>query len=636
MTQNSLTQAQNKASMHFIGPALTLAIPGSGKTTLLIHRLIHLVEVHGISPDSILTLTFSKASADDMARRYYEKFGESNYPFKFMTIHKLAYSLYKSYLKSIDKQMTLLDDGGQKYQILNEIFKKRHHEALNEDDFETLSNQIGLIYNLMLKRDDACGHEFDWEDIFDLAEDYHRYKRNHNLYDFDDMLISAIQILKKSPALCMSLKSKYRFIQVDEAQDTSKLQFEFIELLLGDEQNIFLVADDDQSIYGFRGAYPTYLLEFPSRNPDAKLYYLSDNFRSDANIVLAASKLIEGNKHRFNKEMKPFHPAVCKPNIRLFDDIDKRNQYLMTQLLATSAPVNEVQTKAILYRNKVSAISIVDMLERNQRPFQIKDAPVREFNHWLLEDIISFLTLAMIPQDLESFSRIAFKMNGFISREMLNYVKLNHRGRSIFSVLIEIPFLQDYQTKTQERLYDQFEQLKRLRPYDAIHFIETELGYLDYLKNNTSRLGLTMNYARTRLDAYKAIAKPLKSGFDFITRISALKEYLQNNFANSNESIVLSTIHGSKGLEFDEVYMIDVNPQIFPGFKAKENDALEEERRLFYVGLTRAKKKFELLHAEFINGSYNGNSLFIDELISQSLTEHTFNNVMGKPATSQK
>ena len=636
MTHNALTEAQNRASTHFTGPALTLAIPGSGKTTLLIHRLIHLVENHGIPSDSILTLTFSKASADDMARRYQEKFGHTEHHFKFMTIHKLAYSLYKSYLKSIDKHMVLLDDGGQKYQILNDIFKKRHHETLNEDDFETLSNQIGLIYNLMLKRDHTGGHEFDWEDIFDLAEDYHRYKRRHHLYDFDDMLISAIQILKKSPALRMNLKSKYRFIQVDEAQDTSKLQFEFIELLLGEEQNLFLVADDDQSIYGFRGAYPTYLLEFPSRNPDASLYYLSDNFRSDANIVFTASKLIEGNKQRFQKEMKPFHDAIIKPQIKVFDDLDKRNNYLAEQLIDQANSLDSVQTKAILYRNKVSAISIVDMLERNQQSFQIKDAPLREFAHWLLEDLIAFFTLAMIPQDLESFQRIAFKMNGYISREMLNYVKSNHRGRSIFSVLIEIPFLQDYQTKTQERLYDQFEQLKRLRPYDAIHYIETELGYLDYLKNNTSRLGLTMNYARTRLDAYKAIAKPLKSGFDFITRISSLKAFLQTNFANSNEAIVLSTIHGSKGLEFDEVYMIDVNPQIFPGFKAKENDALEEERRLFYVGLTRAKKKFELLHSEFINGSYNGNSLFIDELISQSLTEHTFNNVMGKSATSQK
>ncbi|GAB6107915.1 ATP-dependent helicase [Fusibacter bizertensis] len=633
MTQNSLTKAQNTASLHYLGPALTLAIPGSGKTTLLIHRLIHLVEIHHISPDSILTLTFSKASADDMAKRYKDKFGYTNYQFKFMTIHKLAYSLYKSYLKSIDKQMSLLDDGSQKYQILNDIYKKRHHEALNEDDFETLSNQIGLIYNLMLKRDDLGGQTFDFDDIFDLAEEYHRYKRKHHLYDFDDMLISAIQILKKSPLLQANLKSKYRFIQVDEAQDTSKLQFEFIELLLGDERNLFLVADDDQSIYGFRGAYPTYLLEFPSKSPNAKLYYLSDNFRSDANIVSTAAKLIEGNKHRFKKDMVAFHAAEIKPKIQVFDDLDKRNSYLINQITAPLIEENTGITRAILYRNKVSAISIVDMLERNQKSFQIKDAPLREFNHWLLEDLIAFMTLAMIPQDLESFNRIAFKMNGFISREMLNYVKLNHRGRSVFSVLVEIPFLQDYQTKTQERLYDQFEQLKQLRPYDAIHYIETELGYLDYLKNNTSRLGLTMNYARTRLDAYKAIAKPLKSGFDFMTRISKLKEFLQNNFANSNEAIVLSTIHGSKGLEFDEVYMIDVNPQIFPGFKAKENDALEEERRLFYVGLTRAKRKFELLHSEFINGSYNGNSLFIDELINQSLTECCFNNVMGKPAT---
>ena len=271
-------------------------------------------------------------------------------------------------------------------------------------------------------------------------------------------------------------------------------------------------------------------------------------------------------------------------------------------------------------------------LERHNLTFQIKDAPLREFNHWMIEDLIAFFTLALIPQDLESFNRIAFKMNGFISREMLNFVKANHRGRSVFSILVNAPFLLDYQTRTQERLQIQFETLKTLRPYDALHYIETELGYLDYIKSNSDRLGLSMNYARTRLDAFKAIAKPLRTGFDFINRVSALRVFLQENFNNASESIILSTIHGSKGLEFDHVFMIDVNPQIFPGFKATESDALEEERRLFYVGLTRAKRSFELLHVEFINGSYNPNSLFVDELLSKPLTDRRFNNTTGKPA----
>ena len=629
MAEKNLTQGQLEASRHFTGPALTLAIPGSGKTTLLLHRLIHLVEHHQVSPDSILTLTFSKASADDMERRYRSTFPEGA-PFQFMTIHRLAFRMYKSYLNAIGKEMTLLEDGSQKYRILNEVYRKRHHESLSEDDFETLSNQIGLIYNLRLNRNQSHDQTFDWDDIFEMAEDYHKYKKNHLLFDFDDMLISAIQLLKKSPQYRKNLVDQYRFIQVDEAQDTSLLQFELIELLLSDENNLFLVADDDQSIYGFRGAYPRYLLDFKKRFEDANLYYLDQNFRSDAHIVTAAAEIIAHNKDRYPKKMMPFFSPIEEPVVRVFDDLIGRNAYLKA---CFNEAQDQKQTLAVLYRNKISAISIIDLLEKEKMSFQIKDMPHAELSHWLLEDLLAFITLAMIPQDFQSFSRIAFKTNGFISREMLNYIQLNQRGRNLFNVLVEIPFLQDYQTRTQERLKEQFEALSKLRPYDAIHFIETELGYLEYIKNSSSKLGFTMTYARTRLDTYKAIAKPLKTGFDFINRIDTLRKFLMSNQGNIDERITLSTIHGSKGLEFDEVYMVDVNPQVFPNAKNRTDAQIEEERRLFYVGLTRAKKRFELLHSEFINGAFNANSKFIDELLSQPITQHRFNNVSGKSAT---
>lgn len=626
MTAKALTPAQSDASRHFTGPALTLAIPGSGKTTLLLHRLIELVEGHGVPPEQILTLTFSKASATDMASRYSEAFSMHPYRFEFMTIHKFAYGLYKKYLNSVGKTAALIEDGQQKYKVLSDIFKRRHGTTLTEDDYETLSNHIGLIYNLRLNRGDSISHEFAWKDVFEMAEDYHRYKHANQLYDFDDMLVNAIKILEKSPKLLEQIRNRYRFIQVDEAQDTSKLQFELIELLLGDEKNLFLVADDDQSIYGFRGAYPSYLLDFPNKYEKAKLFYLTDNFRSDAHIVEASNALITNNSIRFKKEMRPYHAAKKKPSVHIFDDLDSRNKYLIDCLKSKTG------TKAVLYRNKVSSLSVIDALARNALTFQIKDTPLREFNHWLLDDLLSFFTLAMIPQDLQSFQKIVFKMNGFISREMLNYVKLNHRGRNIFSILVEIPFLLDYQTRTQEKLKDQFEVLSRLRPYDGIHFVETELGYLDYVKSNAERLGLSMNFARTRIDAFKAIAKPLKTGFDFIGRIADMKDYLQENFNNSSESITLSTVHGSKGLEFDEVYLIDVNPQIFPNFNATKGEALEEERRLFYVGLTRAKKTLQILHSEFINGSYNPNGLFVEELLGKPFTDHRFDNTTGKSA----
>lgn len=622
-----LTPHQKEASTHFTGPALTLAIPGSGKTTLLIARLLELVETHGIDPSQILTLTFSKASADDMQKRYQKT--AQPYVFSFMTIHKFAYAIMKQYLRQTGKTMTLLDDAGKRFQILNDIYRKYYHEPLSEDGYEAFVNHIGLIYNLRLQREDYAQYDFQFDRIFDMAFDYHIYKKKNNLFDFDDMLYYAIKILNANPKALAFYRQKYAFIQVDEAQDTSKLQFELIELLLGDSQNLFLVADDDQSIYGFRGAFPKYLLDFPTRFTDAKIFYLKDNFRSDANIVNTAKGIIEQNESRFKKPMHPTHAASIRPMFKSFDDLVDRNRYLLSSLAESGGD------HAVLYRNRVSALSLVNLLAISDMDFYIKDPPLAELDHWLLKDILAFFTLAMVPQDLESFNRIAFKMNAYISREMLNYVNSEIRGKTIFRTLVDIPFLEPYQTRTQERIADHFEALKRLRPYDGIAFIETELGYLDYLKQNTARLGISMNFARTRLDAYKAISRDLKSGFDFITRIDFLKEQLLSHISkDASAKVVLSTIHGSKGLEFDHVMMIDVNDQIFPGATVQKKDALEEERRLFYVGITRARQRFELLHTKFLNGDYNKNSLFVEEFLRQEPTDDMPYNVDGKASVS--
>ncbi|MBF4695310.1 ATP-dependent helicase [Fusibacter ferrireducens] len=618
-----LTPNQAKASNHFKGPSLTLAIPGSGKTTLLISRLIHLVENMQVEPTHILTLTFSKASADDMANRYAAL--NAPYKFQFMTIHKFAYGIFKQYNLQTGQQMQLLDDSGRRFHILNEIYKKYYTTSLTEDEYEAFTNHIGLIYNLKLKRTDQSAYDFQFDRIFDMVSDYHIYKKKHKLFDFDDMIFYAIKILKANPNALAFYQNRYPFIQVDEAQDTSKLQFELIELLLGPEKNLFIVADDDQSIYGFRGAFPDYLLSFKERFKEASIYYLKDNFRSDAAIVFTAQSIIQKNEHRFDKPMSPIHKHEMPPLFKNFDDLIDRNQYLLDQIQMAQDSV------AILYRNRISALSLVNLLDQNQVEYYIKEPPLAELDHWLLQDILAFMNLALIPQDLESFNRIAFKMNGYISREMLQYVNEHIRGKTVFRTLVDIPFLESYQSRTQERLMEQFEDLKSLRPYDAIAFIETELGYLDYLKKNTTRLGVSMNFARTRLDAYKAIGKSLKSGFDFITRIEHLREHLHMDSTPAHQAkVTLSTIHGSKGLEFHNVFMIDVNDQIFPGFNSQKKDALEEERRLFYVGLTRAKRRFELLHTRFMNGDFNKNSLFIEEFLSQEFTEDALDHIERK------
>lgn len=616
------TDEQRLAMQHVQGPALTLAIPGSGKTTLLIGRIHHLNKEHGIPPSHILTLTFSKASAIDMQRRFIKQYPDENLQQgAFMTIHKFAYQLYRHYLAQTQTQKRLLEDGTEKYHLLNHIFKKRHHASLTEDQFESLSNHIGFIYNMQINDRNVHEHPFTWNDTLDMAREFHLHKKKHGLFDFDDMLIEAIRILEKHPTVLAKLKQNYPMIQVDEAQDTSKLQFQLIEMLMGDSKNLFLVADDDQSIYGFRGAYPNYLLTFQKRHPEATLYYLSENFRSDAHIVHASEALIARNDSRYPKAMKPTKDAKLPVRILEFSDLADRNTYLMNQVKHSKG------SNAILYRNKISALCLSDALEREGIPFKVKDFPSNEWNHPLLNDILSFFQLAMIPQDLSCFDKMAYKLNAYISRDMKEYVLANYRGRNVFDILIEIPFLQDYQTRTQEQLKEKFEHLQYLRPYDAIHFIEVDLGYLSYLKDQAQALGISISHARARLDAYKAIAAHYKTLFDFIQRIDYLKEHLIHRLDTSDDALTLSTIHGAKGLEFDYTAIVDINPDIFPSLEAtKKNALLEEERRLFYVALTRAKSRLELLHVSFINGSNNKHSQFLNEVLSQNTAHHTVNN----------
>jgi len=622
MSLINLTKNQTIAIEHYKGPALTLAIPGSGKTTLLLHRLIYLVEVKGVLPNQILTLTFSKASAEDMSLRYAQQFSQLHpYDFAFMTIHKFAFSIIKSYMKQTHKTYTLFNDANKRFAVISQIYRKYNHVAMTEEQYESILNAFGLIYNLQLKRGDANPELPDMPYLFEMMTEYHLFKKKNNYIDFDDMLIYAIKILDQNPSAKAFYQRQFPFIQIDEAQDTSKLQYTFIEKLLTPSQNLFLVADDDQSIYGFRGAYPDYLLNFQTIYPKAKCFYLEINYRSDANIVAASSGIISKNQHRFKKTMTSFHETKKPPYIKTFDDIISRNAYIVENIEAFSG------TTAILFRNRISALSLMNQLEFIGIPYYMKESPLVELNHWMLEDIKAFFSLSMIPQDSDAFKRIAFKMNGYISREMLVYSLDHQNGRSLLDVLIEIPFLEPYQSKTQERIKSQFENLSKLRPYDAIAFIETELGYLDYLKKNQKKMAYTMNFARTRLDIYKAIAKPLKTPYEFIARIAELKDIL--SVQKMPEAVTLSTIHGAKGLEFDRVFLIDVNEQVFPG---PSNDSIEEERRLFYVAMTRAKSNFELLHCEFVNGTYNPASLFIEELLIQKSTEHLFNNRTGKSA----
>ena len=616
----NLSKEQKKAINHIKGPALVLAVPGAGKTTVLIHRTGNLILNHNINPENILSITFSRASANDMKSRFNKIYGDiCHIPVHFSTIHSFAFSLIREYAYKNRVQYTLIEDSKKelnKYNILKRIYYYINRDYITEEKLENLINSIGYIKNMVITPKEFVNtFKCDIENFVDIFYAYERYKRAHNLIDFDDMLTIALEILNKDNYLINKYRNRYNYIQVDEGQDTSKVQMEIIQTLAHPKNNIFIVADDDQSIYGFRGAYPKGLFDFNNIYKNSKIYYMEQNYRSTKNIVSVCNDFIKQNTLRYSKNIFTENSYVEAVNIVKLNDLEKQYEFLIQELNATK----NYSDYAILYRNNISAIGVIEYLERNNIPFYMKDIRENFFSHWIVEDLLAFFKLAENPNDIESFEKIYFKMKGFISKKQLYYIKTMNSNSSVFDRLLDLPALNDFYRKNILELKLDFKKLSRKNPYDGISYIEKNLKYEDYLRESCMKFGHTLDSLKTILFYLKIIAKKTKNIDEFRTRLKYL-EYLMRQSKKNNNAITLSTIHSAKGLEFENVYIIDLIEGDFPNttsideFNKGNIEALEEERRLFYVGMTRAKKHLSLITINNRNDKKVQASRFLIEL----------------------
>lgn len=574
-----LNKEQQMSCNHLDGPALTLAIPGSGKTTLLLARTYLLMHKHQVDPKRILTVTFSKAAANDMLTRYNEKFPDTTTP-SFSTIHALSYRILKTYEAKTGKSYQLIEND-KKNNVLRQLYKETNHQFLTDDGLDELHQAISLVENLMLAPKD---YPDTIENLTSILQGYRDYKHNYGLIDFDDMLKYAYQLLRKYPKLLAFYQNRFDYIQMDEAQDTSLLQHRIIALLAKGHQNLFYVADDDQSIYGFRGAYPEMLLDFNKRFPTGRIYYLSMNYRSTPNILNVAQHYIEHNEHRYEKQLKAFSDDAHSPHYHFFDTLIDRNNYMMKAL-------NDKEDETvILYRNHISAIPIVHRLHQEGIAFNVQSGAEKAFDHPVIQDIKAFMQLAMCPQDLDAFTRIAFKTNGYISKKHLQYLQSNHMGKNIFDTLTKMPKLANFQQKTLLELGKKFDMVRHQDPKTAMWYIDIELGYLEYAKKHYKEAG------RKRLELLRQIANDFDNLLDFIEYIDQLKNICATEHYASG--VKLMTMHASKGLEFDRVFIIDIDDSAF----SDDSETIEEDRRLLYVAMTRAKHQLEILSYRFQDG----------------------------------
>lgn len=619
---NKLNEQQKDAVLHKDGPAIILAVPGAGKTTVLISRTANLILNHKVNPRNILSITFSKASAYDMKDRFISIFGEDiGRCTNFSTIHSFAFFLIRDYARENNINLNLIEGNNSavnKIKLIKDIYRQVNNAFLNEDKLDELLNLIGFVKNMMIDPNQFNEHDNIKIKNFDkIFMSYEKYKKENSLIDFDDMLTMAFDILKNNSDILNKYQERYKYIQVDEGQDTSKIQNEIIRIISCKNNNLFLVADDDQSIYGFRGAYPEELLVFEEKYPNAKVFFMEENYRSTKNIVSVCDSFIKQNKNRYNKNLFTKNEGLDPVTIAKLKKQEDQYNYILEEIKNLSN-FSEV---AILFRNNLSSISIIDYLDRFDIPIYMKDSKLHFFNHWVVLDILCFLNLAIDDSDDNSFEKIYYKMNAYISKLALNFIKSKDKSKSVFDRLVEFSGFKSFQIDNIKRIKLKFKSILKKSPIDAIEFIENDLDYIKYLQKNCKNFGYSFENVNTILFHLKQIASGTSSVYEFIAKLDSLQDIIKNAKENKNSSsVTLSTIHSAKGLEFDKVYILDLVEGDFPSLNSLELhnlgdcELLEEERRLFYVGMTRARKNLTLLSFNFRNNERVFYSSFINEL----------------------
>ncbi|WP_033543968.1 ATP-dependent helicase [Planococcus sp. CAU13] len=613
-----LNKIQRKAVERTEGPLLLLACPGSGKTTTMIMRTGYLIEEKGIAPHRIKAITFSKASATDMRERFTRFFPELP-PVDFSTIHSLAFRITREYLADTSYLMIEGNEtnGLHKKQLLKEMYQTENDEPATEDQLDELMSFISFVKNKMLPRERWSSLKEPFTGAAEILKTYEAFKENHDtrLVDFDDMLTLANEALEKDASLLKKYQGKWDYVMTDESQDTSLVQHSIVEKLVARHQNLCVVADDDQSIYTWRAAEPTYLLKFKDIYPTAYIMKMERNYRSSGTIVSASNQFIKANKKRHDKNMftkqQEGPPIVLK---RLASD-DAQLKYLMKQL----TQLDSFGDVAVLYRNNSSSTLLMSELNRLGIPFYMKDADNRFFSHWIVEDMLNFMRFSLKPERVDVYSKIASKTNAYWAGSQLRYMSRMKPGST--HALDEIPLhitMKDYQLKIVAEQKKWFEAMRSMKPLKVIRTIRADLGYDQMLASRAEKFGMRLKYLSQILVTLEQIAEPLSSMAEFAKRLKELETVTQQaKVEKTDDMLTLSTFHSAKGLEFERVYMIDLVEGVIPTEEdAEKPETLEEARRLFYVGMTRAKTQLELI-------SYGGGSRFIDEVNDIILPDKT-------------
>lgn len=581
-----LNTAQQKAVCHETGPMLVLAGPGSGKTTVLLCRISRLLERGLAKPQEILALTFSKAAAEEMKSRLENLNGASGV--SFGTFHSIFFRILRSrYGWNVEQ---IFQEEERRNILRNSIEAEKWDIPDLEEYISQFFSQLSLMNSELEQPNRFTPTGMPVEEFRKLYRAYEGYKERHEKLDFDDMLTQCYQLLREDAAVREYWQRKYKFILVDEFQDVNQAQFACLQILAEKHQNLFVVGDDDQSIYAFRGARPDFLLRFPTLYPAAKKVTLNTNYRSTERIVNLAERVIGNNEVRFVKNMKGIGEAGDKVTFFLAEDAAKEAAHIaekIGRLLDEGVPLTEI---AVIYRTNLQGGAFARELYKRGIPYDLRDNSGNVYEHWVAKDLLAYLLLAENEESDSALRRILNKPKRYIGKDLL--AEAETMPYTLLRSFFVCPSLKGWQEENLENLRIDLNQIRKRTPYDALKYIRKVIGYDEYLEEFAAYRRTSAQVLQEIADEIMETAKDcadVRSFREQLERLSLQMKEQSRKKGQKRNGVALMTMHGAKGLEFRAVFLPSLVEGIVPHEKGM--DTVAEERRLFYVAMTRASEK---------------------------------------------
>lgn len=603
-----ISSAQSRAIAHGPGPAMVLAGPGSGKTLVITQRTKYLIEQCDVKPQEILVITFTKAAAQEMRLRFCAISGAAGVTFG--TFHSVFFGILRQ-AYHFSPANILTEE--KKFQILRHLMRECGIASENEKEMlSEIASEISVVKNEQIDLTHYYSKSCPEESFRRIYEKYEQQHKSQGMLDFDDMLVYTFDLFRQRKDILAVWQRRFRYILVDEFQDINMLQYRILRMLAEPENNLFIVGDDDQSIYRFRGAKPEIMLNFGKDYPNAQQILLDRNFRSQPAIVKSALLVIEENEKRFKKNIQYVRKGSNAVDIQEFDNQEHESLYLVRCIKKSLEQGLKMKDIAVLFRTNQGAGPFAQRLMEFNIPFVMRDALPNIYEHWIAQDIFAYLHLARTRLDRAQFLQVMNRPKRYIGRDSIDAPVIS------FETLRTYYEDKEWMLDRIDRMEIDLRLLTGMTPYAAVNYIRHGIGYEEYVKEYAAARRMKAEELTELLDEIQQSAKPyrtIEEWFEKIEEYAAKLEEKRSAPKKEEDAIMLATLHGSKGLEFKEVFLVDVNEGNIPYKKASAQADFEEERRLFYVGMTRAKDKLHIFYVKERYGKEQEPSQFLDGLL---------------------